>query len=185
MQFLDLKKAFQGKYLNVYELRYLNRGGKEKKYEMISYNEMTSPEELGKKTNGISIVATVDGKLLLLREFRMAACKEIYNLCAGMVEEGETIEESIRRELYEETGLSLKKIIDILPPSYAAVGFSDVRTRICFVEAEGELSFHGSDNEQIKAGLYTPDEVEALLRTEEFSSRSQFAAYTFVRQNLL
>lgn len=184
MQFLDMKKVFQGKYLKLYELHYLNRSGKEKSYEMISYNEMTDTDEIGTKTNGISIVAIVDGKLLLLREFRMAARREIYNLCAGMVEDGENIESAVRRELYEETGLSVKRIIDILPPSFAAIGFSDVRTQICFVEAQGEISFHGSANEQIKAGLYTQEEVLKLLETEEFSSRSQFAAYIFAKNQL-
>lgn len=50
---------------------------------------------------------------------------------------GETIEECIRRELYEETGLSVKKMLKILPPSYSAVGFSDTKTYIAFVEADG------------------------------------------------
>ena len=34
----------------------------------------------------------------------MGVNKYIYNLCAGMVEGSETIEECVRRELYEETG---------------------------------------------------------------------------------
>ena len=65
----------------------------------------------------------------------MSINKAIFNLCAGMQEKGETIEECIRRELYEETGLSVKKMLKILPPSYSAVGFSDTKTYIAFVEA--------------------------------------------------
>ena len=48
-----------------------------------------------------------------------------------------------------------------------------------FVEAEGEVSDCASANEQIRARFYDRDEVRALLRAEEFSSRSQMAACCF------
>ena len=102
-----------------------------------------------------------------------------FNLCAGMQEKGETIEECIRRELYEETGLFVKKVLKILPPSYSAVGFSDTKTYIAFVEAGGDFSDHTSDNEEISARFYSREEVKALLETQEFSSRSQKAAFFF------
>ena len=96
-----------------------------------------------------------------------------------MLEEQETIEECITRELYEETGLSVKRIRKILPPSYAAVGISDMKTYIAFVDAEGEFDDHTSDNELIQPGFYTREEVKQLLNTEEFSSRAQVIAYFF------
>ena len=117
--------------------------------------------------------------MLLLREFRMSINKTIFNLCAGMQEKEETIEDCIRRELYEETGLSVKKVLKILPPSYSAVGFSDTKTYIAFVEADGVFSVHTSDNEEISARFYSREEVKALLETQEFSSRSQMAAFFF------
>ncbi len=127
----------------------------------------------------MSIVAYYEDKMLLLREFRMGVNRFIYNLCAGMIEEGESIEECIQRELYEETGLSVKKIITILPPSFSAVALSDVKTQIVFVEAEGNFADHTSENEQIEARFYTKEEVRELLETEEFSARAQLAAYYF------
>ena len=117
--------------------------------------------------------------MLLLREFRMGVNRLIYNLCAGMIEEGESIEECIQRELYEETGLNVKGIRSILPPSFAAVAFSDVKTQIAFVDVEGSFEDHTSENEQIDAKFYTKEEVRELLETEEFSSRAQIAAYLF------
>ena len=81
--------------------------------------------------------------------------------------------------MYEETGLSVKKVLKILPPSYSAVGFSDTKTYIAFVEADGVFSDHTSDNEEISARFYSREEVKALLETQEFSSRSQMAAFFF------
>ena len=179
MEFLGMEKVKDGKYLKNYELTYLNKAGREKKYEIVSRSEITGPDALGKRVSGVSIVAYHEDRLLLLREFRMGVNRYIYNLCAGMIEEGESMEEYITRELYEETGLSVKKIRTILPPSFAAVAFSDVKTQIAFVEVEGNFEDHTSDNEQIDAKFYSREEVRELLETEEFSSRAQMAAYFF------
>lgn len=179
MKFINFEKVRDGKYLKNYELTYINKSGKEKKYEIVSRKELLSVEDIGRQPSGVSIIATCEGKMLLLHEFRMGVNKTIYNLCAGMIEENESIEECITRELYEETGLKVKQIKAILPPSYAAVAISDTKTYIAFVEAEGDMEDNTSDNEEIKADFYSKEEVEKLLETEEFSSRAQLAAFFF------
>ena len=90
--------------------------------------------------------------------------------------------DAIERELHEETGLFLDEVIDVLPPSYAAVGFSDVLTHIAIIKAKGTLSDEFlSENEDIEANFYTQEEVLKLLKTEKFSSRAQVMAYFFVK----
>ena len=184
MQFIKLEKVKDGRYLKNYEITYANKAGKEKKYEIVSRKELKDISDIGRQPSGVSIVATQDGKMLLLHEFRMGVNKYIYNLCAGMIEEGESIEECISRELYEETGLKVKTYLDILPPSYSAVAISDTKTYIAFVEAEGEFEDHSSDNEQIEARFYSKDEIKHLLAKEEFSSRAQMAAYFFANSGV-
>lgn len=179
MELLGMEKVKDGKYLKNYELTYINKAGKEKKYEIVSRSEITGPEAIGQRMSGVSIVAYHEDKMLLLREFRMGVNRFVYNLCAGMINDGESLEECIQRELYEETGLNIKKIRCILPPSFAAVAFSDVKTQIAFVDVEGSFEDHTSENEQITACFYNKEEVRELLETEEFSSRAQIAAYFF------
>lgn len=179
MKLIHMEKIKDGKYLKNYQLTYLNKAGREKKYEIVSYSDLKGPEELGKNVNGLSIVAFYEDKLLLLREFRMGVNRYIYNLCAGMLEPGETIEECMNRELYEETGLQVSRVIDILQPGFAAVAVSDIKTRVAFVEAEGEFADHSSSNEEIKAAFYSREEVKELLKKEEFSTRAQIIAYFF------
>lgn len=183
MKLIRMEKVRDGKYLKNYELIYENKAGKEKKYEIISRKNLNTAEDLGKHSSGVSIVATKEDKFLLLHEFRMGVNKKIYNLCAGMQEADETIEECISRELYEETGLTLKTIKRILPPSYAAVAISDTKTHIAFVEVVGEIEDHSSANEEIDACFYTKEEVKELLQTSEFSSRAQMAAFYFAYGN--
>lgn len=182
MKFLKFEKVKDGKYLKNYEITYLNKAGREKKYEIVSRRELATIDDVGGAPSGVSIVATLGDRMLLLHEFRMGVNRSIYNLCAGMIEEGETIEECIGRELFEETGLQVKTIRKILPPSYAAVAISDTTTCIAFVEAEGNIDDHTSDNEQIEAKFYTKAEIRHLLETEPFSSRAQMAAYFFSRE---
>lgn len=181
MKLLSLKKVRDGRYLKNYELTYENKAGRNKVYEIVSRKELHDTADLGRSTSGVSIIAFQGDKMLLLKEFRMGINKSVYNLCAGMLNEGESMEDCIRRELYEETGLSVKKIVQILPPSYSAVAISDVKTNIAIVEAEGAITGgHTSANEQIQAAFYTKTQLREMLQTEEFSSRSQLAAYFFV-----
>lgn len=184
MEFLKFEKVKDGKYLKNYEITYCNKIGKEKKYEIVSRRELKSIEDVGGAPSGVSIVATCGDRLLLLHEFRMGVNRTIYNLCAGMIEEGENIEDCIARELYEETGLQVSRIKKLLPPSYAAVAISDTTTYIAFVEVEGNIDDHSSDNEQIEARFYDREEVKRLLETEPFSSRAQMAAYFFAYYGL-
>ena len=137
MKLLSMKKQYDGTWLHGYELTYENRAGREKTFEMVSRNALNGPSEIGARVSGVTIVAWKDDRLLLLKEFRMSINRTIYNLCAGMLEEGESVEDCARRELYEETGLRVARFIDILPPSYSAVGFSDTATWLVFLEAEG------------------------------------------------
>ena len=122
MKLIKMEKVRSGKYLKNYELTYLNKAGKSKVFEIVSHADMTDTDELGEHLSGISIAARRGNKLLLLREFRMGVNRYVYNLCAGMLEDGESIEDCVRRELYEESGLKLDKIEEMLPPAYAAVG---------------------------------------------------------------
>ena len=185
VKFLHLSKVYDGTYLKNYELTYYNKEGEEKKYEMVSRREIKDEKDLGKHTSGVSIVAIKEDKMILLKEFRMAVNKKIYNLVAGMLEEGETIQQCIEREPYEETGLHVVSIMDILPPSFSAVAISDVKTNIVFAKVDGEISDHTSNNEEIEAAFYHREQLKVLLQTEPFSSRAQMAAYLFLHSHWL
>ena len=47
MKLLGIEKVKDGKYLKSYELTYLNKKGREKKYEIVSRSEIAGPEDLG------------------------------------------------------------------------------------------------------------------------------------------
>ena len=98
---------------------------------------------------------------------------------AGHIDEGESVEECARRELYEETGLSIVRIEEILPPSYASPDLSDSSAYVAFAEVDGEISDHTEADEWIQPGFFSREEVREMLFTERFSGRAQMAAWYF------
>lgn len=83
MKFLGMKKVRDGKYLKNYELSYENKAGRLKTYEIVSRKELEDVQDLGRRASGVSIVAFQDGKMLLLREFRMSINKTISTYAPG------------------------------------------------------------------------------------------------------
>ena len=169
----------EGKYLKSYVLDYESDDGHKKSYEFVSHRRLNSIEDIGNHVSGVSMCVIKDGKLLLLREFRMAVNRFIYGMCAGMWDEGADLTDCMKRELYEETGLKLKRVLHVLPPSFAAVSMSDIKNQIAIVEAEGDTSNNATYNENISAAFYDKDEVRHLIDTEDFSSRAQVLAYFY------
>lgn len=180
MKLLQMTQVHEGSYLHSYELTYENNSGMKKTFEMVSRRPLVSPKDLGSRPSGVTIAAWQKDRLLLLREFRMSVNRPLYNLCAGMLEEEESVEECAARELLEETGLRLARIHAILPPSFSAAGFSDTSTHLVFAEVAGRLGGHPSANEEIQAGFFTREQLASMLKTESFSALAQMAAWFFV-----
>ena len=183
MEFKGIRKIHEGKFITRYDVDYLTAEGNEKTYEMVSRRKnMQTLEALQNKTPDSVILILTDesgGRILLNREYRMAMAQWIYNFPAGLIDPGETPEESARRELREETGLSLIRIDDTLDNSYSAIGFSNERNLTIFGVAVGQFRKSTSDAEEIVPGWYTKEKIRELLRKEPFAARTQAYCYAW------
>lgn len=185
MKFKQINKVCQSKYITRYDIQYETNDGKIKNYEMISRDKnITTFEQL--HNDFVDAVVLImhnknKDKILLNKEFRMAMGLWIYSFPAGLIDPGETPEQAGARELFEETGLHLDTIDDVLPINYSAMGFSNEKN-ICIVgTASGEFAPSTSSVEEIDARWYTKDEIKALLRTGVFSARAQSYCYLWCR----
>ena len=183
MLYKGIKKIHEGKFITRYDVDYLTAEGNAKTYEMVSRNkDIRTLEDLqNKKPDSVIMIMTDESgeRILVSREYRMAMAQWIYNFPAGLIDPGESPEESAKRELWEETGLTLIRIDDILDNSYSAIGFSNERNICVFGAAAGEFRKSTSDAEEIVPGWYTKEEIRALLRTEPFAARTQAYCYAW------
>lgn len=183
MKYQGIRKICEGKFITRYDVDYVTAEGHPKTYEIISRNrDIRTLEELQNRTPDSVVMILTDERgerILVSREYRMAMAQWIYNFPAGLIDPGETPEESARRELREETGLTLVRIDDVLDNGYSAVGFANERNVCVFGAAAGEFRKSTSDAEEIVPGWYTKEEIRQLLRTEAFAARTQAYCYAW------
>ncbi len=181
MKIKGFKCTKNGRYLNNYELTYINKKGNDKVYEMVSRDKYLNELNVGERTAGVVIAAFKRDKVLLSKEFRMGVNKFVYSFPAGLIDDGETPIQAAKRELMEETGMNITKIKDVLKPSYSCTGITDEKTIIVFCETEGEIRECKFADEEICASLYTKEEVRTLLENEPFASRTQAICYLWAK----
>lgn len=186
MKFIDLKKREQGKFITRYDLTYETVDHKEKVYEMISRDKNLKEfsQLYHRKADAVVLILHNEAKdkILLNKEFRMAVGQWVYNFPAGLIDEGETPEMAAKRELWEETGLSLDHIEEILGESYSAVGFSNEKNLCVVGTASGTFQPSTSTVEEIVAGWYTKEEVQRLLQNAPFAARTQAYCYMWSKK---
>lgn len=185
MKFRKVEKITEGNFIHRYDITYETADGGEKVYEMISRNrDIKTLEELqSDKPDAVVLIMhdETEEKVLLNKEFRLATGEWVYNFPAGLIDPGEKPEESAKRELWEETGLTLQSIEDFIPLSFSAVGFSN-ETNVCVVgTAAGDFRESTSVVEEIEPGWFTKEQVRELLQKYPFAARTQAYCYVWSR----
>ena len=134
--------------------------------------------------NGGACVLPVDDEqnVYLVKQFRSPFERVLLEAPAGKIDPGEEPDESARRELKEETGLTLISIDDWIGESYSAVGFSNEKNVVIVGTASGEFEKSTSSVEEIEAAWFTKAEIRELLKTEVFAARTQAYCYLWSRE---
>lgn len=106
-----------------------------------------------------------DGRLLLVRQFRYAARRWLWELVAGGIEPGETPLEAARRELLEETGYRARTFRPLFA-FFPSPGF--VSERMHLVEARGltRAKAQPEADERIRLGRFTESQLRRMLRAK-------------------
>jgi len=113
----------------------------------------------------IVVVAGADEpRLVVTREFRAPlGCYELA-FPAGLIDQGETPVVAAARELFEETGLTLAKVVRVSPPVSSSAGMTDETACLVYGEATGTISkSHLERHEDIEARLMTLAEIRSLI----------------------
>lgn len=97
-------------------------------------NKIYAKREIVEHARGVGIVAiTEKQEIVLIKQFRKAIEDAIYEIPAGLVDAGESLQEAAERELQEEAGLK-PKYTELIAEAYASPGFTDEKLSIFFTD---------------------------------------------------
>jgi ADP-ribose pyrophosphatase len=152
---LRSRTAFKGKLVQVKVDRVVEPGGIAADREIVCHpgSVVVLPE-------------LPDGRLLLVRQFRYAARRWLWELVAGGIEPGETPLEAARRELEEETGYRAR-VFRPLFTFFPSPGF--VSEKMHLLEARGltPAKAQPDPDERIRLGRFTEGQLRRMLRARK------------------
>ena len=168
---MDIKSADKLtdlKWLNMYKVAYVDKNGHRKSWQIASRSKPPKCVT-GKYAEPDAVVIvpfhTVEKKVVITREYRIPLADFEYGFPAGLIDKGETIEQAARRELKEETGLDISRLIDISPPIYSSAGMTDEAVSMVYVECAGIPSTErNTDSEMIEIEFVSPSRASRLCR---------------------
>lgn len=108
---------------------------------------------------------TTDKKYVLTKQYRVGSESELIEVVAGMVDEGEQPEESIRREVEEEIGYRVEHL-ERLHTFYSSPGGSTEQVVLFYAEVSHQHARGGGnehENEHIEVVKFSPEELNGLV----------------------
>ena len=188
MKIKSSQKLTELKWLNMFEVAYIDKNGHNRYWQIAS--RAKEPKCITKKfalPDAVVIVPfhTAENKIVVTREYRIPLADFEYGFPAGLIDEGETIEQASRRELKEETGLDVIKFTRMSPSIYSSAGMSDESVAMVYVECDGRPSKAGNTgSEFIEVELVSPSQASRMCENAvlKFDAKawlvlSEFAKY--------
>ena len=192
-KYTAVRKLTDNRFLNLYEMDALTNTGAPFNYYFASRNsEEKLPLLTGKLcSNGIVIYPIWKRnpeKIVMLRQYRYPLDAWLYELPAGLIDEGETSSEAAAREMKEETGLTFTPYEGGNPsfrrPVYLGAGLTDETSTSVFGYADGEISGRFREStESIEVLLVDKKEAARILKEERVSLRAAFLLMSFLRMD--
>ncbi|MGN0352542.1 MAG: NUDIX hydrolase [Roseburia sp.] len=190
-KFRGVKKITENPFLNLYEIEAFLKSGKPFRYYFVSRDEEASIKlhTHSQKPTGMAVYAVTEElphRLVMIRQYRYPVDEYLYELPAGIIEQGETPNEAAVREMKEETGLTfepyeggedcLRKALYLVP------GFSDELNGTVFGIVKGNISKkYLEDTEDIEVFFVDKDEAKRILREEKLTLRAGYLLLQFIK----
>lgn len=187
---LSIEQKTQNRFLNMYELHYENKMGDRGVYQLASRARNLEELKINSRVNrpnGVIIYSLYGEKhdrMVLVRQYRFSIDDYIYELPAGLVDDGEDYAKAGARELKEETGLDFQPLpVDDMfhKPFFTTIGMTDESCATVYGYATGKVSEEGlEDNEELSVVLADRDEVRRILKEENVSMNCGYLMMHFL-----
>lgn len=165
-----VKKITDCRHLNLFSISYKDRADQDKEWIFASRSSRLNPLE--QDQTGVDAVVVVpyhkdEEKLVLIKEFRVALGDYQFGFPAGLVDKGESVEEAGERELFEETGLTVTRVINKSPAVFSSSGLTDESLCLLFVECKGAPSnLYNEASEDIEVVMVSRATAKDILRDD-------------------
>ncbi|MCP4763099.1 MAG: NUDIX hydrolase [archaeon] len=191
MEINNVKKLTDYKFLNLFSIDYKDRKNCKKQWIFSSRSKDVNPLEKN-YTNPDAVVIipfhVQKKKLIVINEFRVSLGGYHYGFPAGLVDKGESIETAGKRELYEETGLSVTKILKKSPAVFSSSGMTDETVSLLFVECDGKpTNSFNEASEDIEVIMLSQQNAADLLCDSKikFDVKSWIILNTFASHGII
>ena len=180
----EARKLTHEKWLNLFDVKYVAKTGHEKSWQLATrQKEPKCATGRYDRPDAVVIVPfhKAKDKMVITREYRVPLNDYEYGFPAGLIDDGESVEQATRRELREETGLNVSRLIKISPPIYSSAGMTDESVAMVYVECEGKPSnTANTEFELIEVLLITP--AEALRMCSDATLKFDAKAWLEISQ---
>lgn len=119
-----------------------------------------------------------DGRILLVRQYRLPARSYLWELPAGRIDPGETPLAAARRELREETGYRARKWKKLLA-FYPSPGYVGEKMTVFVATGLTTGAAAPMDDERIRVRWFPPSELEARIAANRIVDAKTIAAILF------
>lgn len=181
-QIKDIKKLTSNKYLNLYELNFESDGDKYS-YFLASRRKEDDLEIYKNKTDAVKAVPYVikNNKIyvVITKEFRHGINTYIYGTPAGLVDEGETNRQAIKRELKEEIGAKVLKLKKVINSSYVSAGLTDETVECYYAKVELKYNQELGETEDINMFLLDVNKIPHFIRSNKMCLQSSLLLTAF------
>ena len=126
--------------------------------------------------SAVMLAADARGRVLLVRQFRLAAGQALWELPAGRIDEGETALQAARRELLEEAGLRAREWRKLVW-FYSSPGFLSEKMTVFLATGLTQGEAKPMEDERIECRWFTRQDLETMIRTGKIVDGKTLAGY--------
>ena len=151
MKLIQTQKITQQRHLNLFRSEYRDQRGARRSWIYASRQKAARNQTNDwARPDAVVIVPwhTERQELVVIKEYRVVLGGYQIGFPAGLMDAGETLFETARRELFEETGLSMKQVVRYSPPVYSSSGMSDEAIALVYVECGGTPSDRANESSE-------------------------------------
>lgn len=160
---LSTELAYKGSFLTIYH------------DEVIVPNGNRSSREVVRHPGAAGIIAFVDGKMIIEKQYRYAVDEVLLEIPAGKRDKGEDTIVTASRELEEETGYHSDDL-KFLGSVYSSVGFCDEKIDIYLAKNLVKTKTSFDQDEIIELEYYTLEDVKKMIKEGKIKDGKTIAA---------